>query len=299
MAKGIKPRNYSFLNKFTYYKPGVGGMFALLGLLLLSALAGGLLTTPFLFLFGQQDGLLYAQFVSYPLMFVIPMIFASVQSRNNSYCYEGLKLDNNHFSPLGGALCALMVMVATIALGFCSDAIQSVLPQMPEQLEQMMKNLLAGDKLWVNFLLACVFAPFFEEWLCRGMVLRGLLANRIKPVWAIVISAVFFAVIHLNIWQAVPAFLLGCLFGYVYYRTGSLKLTMLMHFTNNALALVLSNIEGFEEFESWKEVFPGGYYWIIFAASVLLLVLTVRAFARIRPERPEGNMDPVKPLFEE
>ena len=283
MAKGIKPRNYSFLNKFTYYKPDVGGMFTLLGMLLLSVLACTLLIPVFVLMFGMEDGLLYGEFVTYPLMFVIPMIYSSVRSRNNSFTFEGLKLDSNHFSPLGGALCVLMVMVATIAAAFCGDAIGTLLPQMPEEVADRMKMLLTGDKVWISFLMACVFAPFFEEWLCRGMVLRGLLANRIKPVWAIIISAVFFAAIHLNIWQAVPAFLLGCLFGYVYYRTGSLKLTMLMHFTNNAMALVLGNVEGFEEYESWVDVFPGGYYWIIFAASVLLLVLTVRAFARIRP----------------
>jgi hypothetical protein len=30
-----------------------------------------------------------------------------------------------------------------------------------------------------------------------------------------------------------------------------------------------------------------------------MLVLIVRAFRRIPLERPEGNLDPVKPLFEE
>ena len=120
-----------------------------------------------------------------------------------------------------------------------------------------------------------------------------------KPVWAIVISALFFAFIHLNPWQAVPAFLLGCLFGYVYYKTGSLKLTMLMHFTNNTFALVISNISAFEEAESWMDVLPGTAYWIVFFALILLLVLVIRAFTRIPEEYPEGNLDPVKPLFEE
>ena len=299
MSRHIKPRNYSFLNKFTYYKPGVSGLFALLGFLLIGAMIGNGVSAGCIAVYGLKEGLLYGQFVSYPLMFIPVMIFASIQSRNNSYSYEGLRLDNKHFSPLGGVLCALMAIVATVSLSFCSDALQTLLPKMPAQFEETMKTLLSSGKLWINFLLACIFAPFFEEWLCRGMVLRGLLANKIKPVWAIIISAVFFAVIHVNPWQAVPAFLLGCLFGYVYYKTGSLKLTMLMHFANNFLALVLSNLKGFEEVETWEDVFPGGYYWIIFAACILLVVLTVRAFARVQQERPEGNMDPVKPLFEE
>ena len=144
-----------------------------------------------------------------------------------------------------------------------------------------------------------IFAPFFEEWLCRGMVLRGLLGNKVKPAWAIVFSAIFFAVIHLNPWQAVPAFLLGCLFGYVYYKTGSLKLTMLMHFANNTFSLVISNIDAFEDMDSFLDLFPSARYWVIFFACILLLVLVIRSLGRIPQERPEGNLDPVKPLFEE
>ena len=64
MAKGIKPRNYSFLNKFTYFLPGVGHMFVLLVFLFVGALIGGILSTPVLFIFGQEQGLLYAQLIA-------------------------------------------------------------------------------------------------------------------------------------------------------------------------------------------------------------------------------------------
>ena len=299
MAKGIKPRNYSFLNKFTYFLPGVGHMFVLLVFLFVGALIGGILSTPVLFIFGQEQGLLYAQLISYPVMFIPPMIYASRCSRDNSYTHSGVMLDNKHFSPMNFGVCALLVSLATIALGFCSDALSAVMPPVPEWFEDLMKDMTTGDHLFINFLMVSVFAPFFEEWLCRGMVLRGLLANKIKPVWAIVISSVFFGVIHLNVWQALPAFLIGCLFGFVYYKTGSLKLTMLMHCVNNTFALLMSNLNGFEDVKTWKDVFPGGHYWIIFAAGILLLILIIRAFLRIPQERQEGNMDEVKPLFEE
>ena len=299
MAQGIRPRNYAFLEKFTYYVPGVAEMFILLALLLGGTLLGSLLSLPFVAILGPEAGMQYGMLVSYPLMFIPPMIYASVKSRGRSYVHSGLLLDSKHFKPLGGALCALFVILATIAAGYCSDAILVLLPEMPDWIRQALEGLTSGDNLFVNFLLVSIFAPFFEEWLCRGMILRGLLGNRVKPVWAIVISAAFFAFIHLNPWQAVPAFLLGCLFGYVYYKTGSLKLTMLMHFTNNTFSLVMSNIDSLKDVESWMDVLPGMRYWIIFAAAVLLIVLIVNAFRRIPLERPEGNLDTVKPLFEE
>ena len=299
MARDTRPRNYAFLEKFHYYVPGVAEMFILLALLLAGALVGSLIAIPLVAAFGQDAGMTYGMLVSYPVMFIPPMIYASIKSRNNSMYRSGLKLDSKHFKPLGGAVCAVMVMLATLAAAFCSDAILVLLPEMPDWIREALEGLTSGDDMLVNFLMVSIFAPFFEEWLCRGMILRGLLGTKMKPGWAIVVSAVFFAVIHLNPWQAVPAFLLGCLFGFVYYKTGSLKLTMLMHFTNNTFSLVMSNVDSLSEAESWLDVLPGMRYWIVFAAATLMLVLIIQAFRSIPLERPEGNMDPVKPLFEE
>ncbi|MBR3652940.1 MAG: CPBP family intramembrane metalloprotease [Bacteroidales bacterium] len=299
MANRKGPRNYGFYEKFSYYLPGVADMFILLALLLLGTLLGSLLTIPFVALLGHEASSQYATFISYPLMFIPPMIYASIKSRNASMVAKGLKLDSSHFSPLGGTVCAILVMLGTLALGMASDPLTNLLPQMPAWLEDTLKGLTSSDNFLINFLLVSLFAPFFEEWLCRGIILRGLLGNHLKPIWAIVISAAFFAFIHLNPWQALPAFLLGCLFGYVYYKTGSLQLTMLMHFTNNTFALVMANIDAFKDADKLSDVIGGQPYWILVAASTLLVVLIVRAFRRIPLEKTEGNFDPVKPLFEE
>ena len=119
-----------------------------------------------------------------------------------------------------------------------------------------------------------------------------------NPVLAIIISALFFAVIHLNPWQAIPAFIIGCLLGYVYYKTGSLKLTMLMHCVNNTFAVICSRLPGMEEAEGWMDVIPSPAYWILVAASVLLTALVVLGISKVRQLRPEGNMDPVPSIFE-
>jgi len=299
MAGKTKPRNYGFLEKFNYYIPGVADIFILLALLLAGSLLGNLVTLGFAAVLGQEAGMEYGMLVAYPLMFIPPMMYASIKSRNNSYVKPGLLLDSSHFSPLGGALCALFAILSTLGAAFCSDAILSAMPEMPQWLEETLRSMTEGGNFLLNFLMVSIFAPFFEEWLCRGMVLRGLLGNKVKPAWAIVISALFFALIHLNPWQAVPAFLLGCLFGYVYYKTGSLKLTMLMHFTNNTFSLVMSNVDAFKDVESWLDVLPGPRYWVIFTACILMIVLIIRAYARIPLAGEKGNMDPVNALFDE
>ena len=288
--------NFKFLGKYSWYTPGIGGMFALLAWLLLGAAIGGLLVVILTLAAGQDAAMEYGNLLSYPVMFVPPMVWAAYKSSTAAMTQTGVKLDSNHFSPLGGFLCAILAAIVTIAAAFWVEAIGLLLPDMPEALEEMMKSLTTGNLL-VNLLCVSILAPLCEEWLCRGMVLRGLLARGQKPWLAIVISALFFAVIHMNPWQAVPAFILGLIFGYVYYKTGSLKLTMLMHCVNNTVAVLITRVPGWEEAESWKDVIPATPYAILLAASVIVTVLAIIAFSHIRLERRSGNMDPVPSLF--
>ena len=291
-------KNYNFLEHYTYYVPGTAEIFILLAFLLFGALLGNVISAVFMVILPSDVAMEYSMLLSYPVMFIPAMIYASSKSRRNCLLREGVKLNSAHFGKIGGALCALLVTVGTLAASFCADAVTAVMPKMPEYLEEIMKSMTQGT-LWVNLLSVSVFAPLFEEWLCRGQVLRGLLSHGVKPVWAIILSAVFFAVIHLNPWQAVPAFILGCLFGYVYYRTGSLFLTMLMHCVNNTSAVIFSNMDSLRDMESWRDIIPAPGYWVIFLASLLLIVLVVRAFAKIELQSPMGNSDVVPPMFGE
>ena len=293
-----KPDNYTFLGRYNYFVPGVAEMFILLALLLVGALFGNVVSFIFSLLLSSEAALEYGMLVAYPVMFIPPMMYAGIKSGKNSFFKDGVRVDSSHFQPVGGIGCAIAVILATLALGFCSDAISMVMPEMPDYLKELMESLTTGE-LWIDLLSVSVFAPVFEEWLCRGMVLRGLLNNNVKPVWAIIISAAFFALIHMNPWQAVPAFLLGILFAYVYYRTGSLKLTMLMHCTNNTFAVICSHIPALEDMESWMDVFTGKQFWLIFTGCLLLLCLFVYIFGKIPLKSKSGNSDKVPCMFSE
>lgn len=290
--------NYKFYERYSYYVPAVQDMFILLGWLLVGALAGNIVSWLFGLAGSMEKAVEYSMLVSYPIMFIPGMIYASAKSHSASYNSKGFLLDSNHFGDKGGLVCALVVTVLTLALNFCADAIGSLLPPVPEYLENILKGLTQGNVLF-SLISVSIFAPFFEEWLCRGMILRGLLNRGMKPVWAIVVSAVFFAVIHMNPWQAVPAFILGAAFGYVYYKTGSLKLTMLMHCVNNTLSVILSNIDSLKDAETWNEILPTQAYWIVLVACIMLVVLGYLFFRRIQPVRANGSCDEVKPLFQD
>ena len=277
--------NYNLYQTFEYFSPKWRGILGLVFWFLVGALLGSGVTLVITKFMGADAALDFGMLLSYPIMFIPPMVFAAVRSRRKEMEVGsvGSPLDEGNFAPLGGWLCAALVMIVTLAAGVVSDAISSVLPAMPEWLEEALKSMTSGT-LWVNFLCVSIFAPIFEEWLCRGMVLRGLLDRGVRPVWAILFSAVFFGLIHMNIWQMVPAIILGLIFGYVYWKTRSLKLTMLMHFTNNTFALILSHIDSLKDMDNWMQAL-GQWYWPVLAVAVLLVALFFVTFRRIAPAK--------------
>ena len=275
MRKG----NFKILESFEHFSPGWKGVLKLFLWMMVGAVIGNVITFVLGLFLGTEWVSSYGTVIAYPIMFIPPMFYARRRSMMREHL-EANPLNKGGFKPYGAPLCALLVSLMTLAAGYISDPVVTLLPEMPEFLEQALESMVNGNVL-INLLCVSVFAPFFEEWLCRGMVLRGLLARNVKPVWAILFSAFFFAFIHFNPWQAIPAFMLGCLFGYVYYKTRSLSLTMLMHCVNNTLAVVLGQIDSLKDMKSWMDVLEPQLFWIIFAACVLFLVLGVRAISRI------------------
>ena len=275
MRKG----NFKILESFEHFSPGWKGVLKLFLWMMVGAVIGNVITFVLGIFFGTEWVSSYGTVIAYPIMFIPPMFYARRRSMMREHL-EANPLNKGVFKPYGAPLCALLAAGLTIAAGYIADPVVTLLPDMPEFLEQALESMVSGNVL-INLLCVSVFAPFFEEWLCRGMVLRGLLARNVKPVWAILFSAFFFAFIHFNPWQAIPAFMLGCLFGYVYYKTRSLSLTMLIHCVNNTLAVVLGQIDSLKDMKSWMDVLEPQLFWIIFAACVLFLVLGVRAISRI------------------
>lgn len=272
-------RGYDIFGTFKYYVPGGSGIFWILIMFMLGGILGNIVTVVLAALTGPEFAAEYGMLFSYPVMFIPLLVFASAASRRNALTEPGVALDSNNFGKLHWWGASLLVCLVTLAAAFAADALNLIMPPMPEWLENILGSMLQGP-LWVTLLSVSVFAPLFEEWLCRGLVLRGLL-QKTKPVAAILISAIFFAAIHLNPWQALPAFILGVIFGIVYYKTGSLKLTMLMHFVNNTFSAVLSRIDALKDFDCFAEVMDPAAYWSIFAVCVVAVVAICLIFLRI------------------
>ena len=300
-----KVNNYDLFANHAWYVPGVGGMFGLLFWFLVGNLLGGLLLIIAMLLVPREIVDNYGMLVVYPLSFLPAMVYVAGKSQRNSLFEPGYKLNSSHFAPSKGGVMALVTVLVTFATMVVADLpnylnykLTTSVPALSAAYDRFLELMqqLAGGPFWSSFLVAAIFAPIFEEWMCRGMVLRGLL-TKMKPGWAIVWSALFFAVIHMNPWQALNAFIIGLVMGFIYYKTGSLWLTMLMHFVNNATAVIAAQFASPEEAaaqEYWIQMLDKPVYIALYLGALAVFIWAIWMFKRIPLEQQRGNIDQVE-----
>lgn len=126
---------------------------------------------------------------------------------------------------------------ATIVLGEVANVTSWLVP-LPPALAQVFNDLTEGSP-WVSLFTLALVAPVTEEALFRGLLLRGF-ARRYGTVPGLVLSSALFALFHLNVWQALAAFVAGLYLGWVFLKTRSLWPSVVVHGVFNGLPVVLS-----------------------------------------------------------
>ncbi len=94
--------------------------------------------------------------------------------------------------------------------------------------------------LWLQIVAMALAPAIVEEFVFRGLIFHGL--KKRNPFWAIIISALLFGAIHMNVNQFLYAFAMGVFFAMITYATNSMWPSMLMHFIYNAQSVILSYI---------------------------------------------------------
>jgi len=129
------------------------------------------------------------------------------------------------------------------------NSIKSFFDTMNELVEKTYGNMLKADSVPEMFLVILVIAvvpAIAEEVMFRGYIQRSF-EFKIKPVWAALITAVFFGLYHFNPYGLLPLISLGFYFGFAAYISKSLIVPMFLQFVNNFGAIMLLDIIGDEE----------------------------------------------------
>lgn len=100
------------------------------------------------------------------------------------------------------------------------------------------KHLLTIDLKFSGILQSFIYAPLIEELMYRGIILNGLIKKYPEKI-ALFLTSLLFGIMHFNLYQTINAFLVGLMIGYLYIKTKSLYLCIVIHFFNNFIALYL------------------------------------------------------------
>lgn len=131
----------------------------------------------------------------------------------------------------------LVICLPVMYLGNIIGIMLSGLVSGGQATNQVAEVVLSSDPVSV-FVFFVVLAPIFEEWLFRKQVIDR--TRRYGEKTAIVLSALTFALFHLNLYQFFYAFGLGLVFAYVYMRTSRVRYSMIMHAVINFNGSVLA-----------------------------------------------------------
>jgi len=146
----------------------------------------------------------------------------------------------------------------------------------------------SSDSL-IFILSAILIGPLLEEILFRGIILKGLLSN-FTPKKAIIISSIIFGLIHGQPSMIPGAICFGLLFGYIYYKTNSIGITILLHAATNLFGILASYLNhhfGNPNLHSITDLY--GDYSILLV--VILMVTFIASFWYLYKKESKFNLN--------
>ena len=141
----------------------------------------------------------------------------------------------------------------------------------PEQIAAATARDGEGPLLFVYFAMIVVLPAVCEELLFRGVITRGL--EEFGKIPAILISALFFTLMHASPLQTVYQFCLGVALGFLMVETGNIFLCMMFHGANNLFSAVTTIGDYIH-----SPVFKILYFVFSALVGLICLVFAVNAF---------------------
>ena len=193
--------------------------------------------------------------------------------------FKYVKFNLKSFGEVSGKTIALsipLIVAGMIFINLCSEFIG--LPDMMQDTFRAMSRNVFG------IISITIMAPLVEELLFRGAIQGHLQRKGMKPLYAILIASAVFGIVHMNPIQIPFAFAIGMIFGWLYYRTGSVVPGMIGHFINNSIATIQMALLSKEELNTKTIEWLGeGPTYALFAIS---LALTIGMFLYLKKRLP-------------
>lgn len=225
------------------------------------------------------------RFLTYNLLLVLPEIVILLAALGVAKLLKVDTLKEPKFTAVSIGTCVKSVILAFLCLPLIG-AISAITSNISGNTASNAISRVMDNPLWLNLLLLAVLPALVEEYVFRGLIFLGY--KKRNPLKAVLLSAVLFGFMHLNINQFSYAFVLGIVLALLVYATGSIIPGILVHFTINGYSVVVSYILADKVSDSTDAVNEAAtgqvtVFTVLFLIAVLIMLTSfaVRLFLNI------------------
>lgn len=216
-----------------------------------------------------QNSLVYM----FSMMLVAQIAFAIIigffACKNKINVWKSIKTENKKLTIKNVAVCVVISIVAVFGLFYfvsLFNKLFGLIGFVPSTAG--LPNNTFGWFL-VNVLISATLPAVLEELVFRGIVFGGLKKH---GFWfACLISSFAFMFVHLSLGSVVYPIIMGIVFCLINKKTGSILYSMIVHFCNNFIVLLveyLSNVLG-------KSILPDINLWWQYLLAILVAVVAI------------------------
>lgn len=220
------------------------------------------------------------QGISSTLIFIVPPLVLYGFTRAQPLRQLGFQKPNTAWMLLIGLALMFVSLPITNLLttwnekmnfGEAFEALEALLKQLEETAADLTEQMLQVDTIWgllFNLVVIALIPAIGEELTFRGVLQQALVKGTKNAHVGIILSAAVFSFIHFQFYGFLPRMFLGILLGYLFYYSGSIWTSILMHFVNNGTVVVLAYLD-------YKEVVDVDFEHFGSTSSIPLMVLSL------------------------
>jgi membrane protease YdiL (CAAX protease family) len=229
----------------------------------------------------------YLQVVNQLGVFILPAILFVMLTDDNFMGYLNL---NNGFRKFSLIFGIIMLIVSLPFIGWLLEINSGLhLPAALSRVENWMRTsednaeklteAFLATSSWsgflVNLLMVAVLAAIGEELIFRGILVRLFNEWMSNIHLAVLIPALLFSALHLQFYGFFGRLVLGIILGYLFVWSGSLWVPVIVHFINNAMAVVVSFMDQRGIITADLKTFGTSQNNGVIVGSFLLMVFTM------------------------
>ena len=229
------------------------------------------------------------QVISQVFGFMLPPILYVMLVKEKPFDYLGFK-KLQPWSLLGivaiFTIIPFLAMVTewndNISLPESMAVLEQKLRYIQELANETTEKFMTEGSLFSGLLIVAALAAISEELLFRSVIQKAMIKICKNAHIGIILTAIVFSAFHGDFFGFFPRFILGLMLGYMFYLSGSIFPSMLMHFVNNGTIVMLYYLNNKEIINVDIETFGLTDNVLVIAMSLITTVAIFIACNRLR-----------------